>query len=306
MADRVQIGKSYDSLTTSDSFQNYTKVIIKVDDDHTYTATSLGRADGRTLTIECPFGSQAMADSMLTQMGSFEYSPYSAKGTYLDPSVEVGDTVGIDDVNSKIFSQDLKFGASTLKSDIGAPADEEVDHEFEFKVERERKVERALAGAGRAIKENTKQLVHIDTGMKQLTDYTEDEEGEHWSFAENKIYASVSDNGNFKESFLNLGVRKDSSGNMHTLAQLASDIIELKGHVRIQSDTGGTAVVISGGRLQSTASQTFSGNDTYLNATNTYVASLNVLSGTQYGHFVPTPITSMSTDGKNYICLCLQ
>jgi hypothetical protein len=138
--DRTSIGKRAESLDVLGKFSSISKVEVNVTENLFYEA---GDSSGRTLTVDCPFGTQEMADNLLAMMEGFYYQPYEARKAILDPAFEIGDGVTVGNVYGGIFSIHQKCGPLHL-ADLSAPADEEIDHEYKFTPAAERKIERRL------------------------------------------------------------------------------------------------------------------------------------------------------------------
>ena len=138
--DRTSIGKRAESLDVLGKFSSISKVEVNVTENLFYEA---GDSSGRTLTVDCPFGTQEMADNLLAMLVGFYYQPYDARKAILDPAFEIGDGVTVGNVYGGIFSIHQKCGPLHL-ADLSAPADEEIDHEYKFTPAAERKIERRL------------------------------------------------------------------------------------------------------------------------------------------------------------------
>lgn len=138
MSDAVNILRSMESFDKAEQFDGFSKVVIIVSDEVEYSS---GDDTGRTLTLNCPWGTQEIADNILQSVKGFQYQPMTANGALVDPSAEIGDGISANGVYSGIYSLGIKFN-SNLPSDISAPADEEIDEEFPYKSKQERKVER--------------------------------------------------------------------------------------------------------------------------------------------------------------------
>ena len=123
-----------------------------VDENTSYFA---GNQNGRVLTIQNEWGTQAQANNILAdlQAKGFQYQPYTASGAILNPAAEIGDGVTIADTYSGIYTISKNFGR-LMKSDISAPQDEEVDHEFPFEPKQDRVYKREIAEAYAQIKIN--------------------------------------------------------------------------------------------------------------------------------------------------------
>lgn len=138
MSDAVNILRSMESFDKAEQFDGFSKVVIIVSDEIEYSS---GDDTGRTLTLNCPWGTQEIADNILQSIKGFQYQPMTANGALVDPSAEIGDGISANGVYSGIYSLGIKFN-SNFPSDISAPADEEIDEEFPYKSSMERTVER--------------------------------------------------------------------------------------------------------------------------------------------------------------------
>ena len=127
-----------ESFDKAEQFDGFSKVVIIVSDEIEYSS---GDDTGRTLTLNCPWGTQEIADNILQSIKGFQYQPMNANGALVDPSAEIGDGISANGVYSGIYSIGVKFN-SNLPSDVSAPSDEEIDEEFPYKSSQERKVER--------------------------------------------------------------------------------------------------------------------------------------------------------------------
>ena len=91
---------------------------------------------GRVLDIVNPFGTVAMASDILRALRqtngiALNYSPFNADAI-IAPHFEIGDAVNINGDHHGIYGFNTK--ASRLPvSNINAPADEEIDHEYPFR-----------------------------------------------------------------------------------------------------------------------------------------------------------------------------
>jgi hypothetical protein len=138
LSEVINVRQSITAFSDASRFENYSKVIINVTDDLFYEA---GDTTGRTLTLSCPWGTQAMANNLLAQMRGFSYQPYTAEGAILDPASELGDGINVNGVYSGIYRIDTKFN-SQCAADISAPSDEEIDYEYQYKSKQQREVKR--------------------------------------------------------------------------------------------------------------------------------------------------------------------
>lgn len=128
------------SLDASPQFQAFSKVIIHVSDETVYEA---GDDAGRTLELDNPFGTQAMAQNMLESLAGFQYQPYEARGAILDPAAELGDAVNIAGIYGGIYTRYRTFG-HLESADISAPQSEEINHEYQYESPQERQFKRQI------------------------------------------------------------------------------------------------------------------------------------------------------------------
>lgn len=136
----TSIGRSADGLEKQFVFDGYSKVVLKVSDDIEYVA---GDDSGRTFTTSSPWGTQAMANRILSKIKGFQYQAYTASKAYIDPSVEIGDGVTIGKLYSGIFSKNISHGP-LYTADIAAPGEKKVDYKYPYKSTQERKVTREM------------------------------------------------------------------------------------------------------------------------------------------------------------------
>ena len=135
------LNKSVADFDLSPIFDSYSRVTIVVDDETEYTT---GTDTGRTLTIENPFGTQEMAENILASLAGYQYQPYAANSALLDPAAEIGDAATINAVMGGIYEIRQKF-TRLAESDISAPYDEEIDHEYPYNPPADRKIARQAA-----------------------------------------------------------------------------------------------------------------------------------------------------------------
>ena len=128
------------SFVSSAQFDGYSGVVIVVSDDVEYSA---GTDTGRILTLNCPWGTQEMANDILESIQGYQYQPYTASDAILDPAAELGDGITANNVYGGIYTKKTKFGKD-LRATVSAPSDEELDHEYPYVPKQERKVTRRL------------------------------------------------------------------------------------------------------------------------------------------------------------------
>lgn len=149
LSESVFIGRSASGYTTTPELPKYTKVRINVDDDSCYEA---GNGDN-VLELECPWGSQQMANDILESIGEFVYCPYDTDWAKLDPSAELGDGVTINGLFSGIYVNETNF-STLMAARISAPQENAVDHEYPYKSPTDRKTTRQFAETRASLRVN--------------------------------------------------------------------------------------------------------------------------------------------------------
>lgn len=139
----LNLGREMAQLETAPEFAPYTGVQFYYEDKDTIYA---GTDEGRVLEIECPWATQEIADSVLENIRGYVYRPYEAAGAILDPAAELGDPITVSGTQSVLASCDTTFNA-LLVSDIAAPEDEEIDHEYPYEDPNRNRTRREIAQA---------------------------------------------------------------------------------------------------------------------------------------------------------------
>lgn len=138
MSSSVNILRNMVSFDKAEQFDGFSKVVIIVSDEIEYSA---GTDTGRTLTLNCPWGTQEIANNILQSIKGFQYQPMTAENATVDPSVEIGDGISANGVYSGVYSLETKFN-SNLPTTVSAPADEELYEEHTYVPKSEREVTR--------------------------------------------------------------------------------------------------------------------------------------------------------------------
>lgn len=141
MSDKLDLGRQITDFSAPPKFLPYSRVTIWYDDEHAYTA---GDDTGRTLEVDCPWATQAMANNLLASVSGYAYQPFSTSGAILDPAAELGDAITVNGISSLLASIDTTADA-LYSADIGAPGEEEVDHEYPYLSHQDRALKRKVA-----------------------------------------------------------------------------------------------------------------------------------------------------------------
>lgn len=136
MSDVIHVGAKYKNLDVGPKLDGYSKVVITVSKDTEYSA---GSDVGRTLRVQNPWGTQAMADRILQLVKGFQYQPYTATDAQIDPAAELGDAVNLNRAYSGLYKQSINYNRLTLSS-ASAPVEQIIDHEYPYVPKSEKEI----------------------------------------------------------------------------------------------------------------------------------------------------------------------
>lgn len=159
--DGVDLGTDMEEFETAPEFAPFTGVQFYYEDKDTVFA---GNDEGRVLQAECPWATQEIADAVLENIRGYVYRPYEATRAVLDPAVEVGDPVLVNGTDSVLASCNTTFNA-LMVSDISAPNDEEIDHEYPYQDPNRNRTRREIAKAKADIQIGVDQINAIVAGI---------------------------------------------------------------------------------------------------------------------------------------------
>ena len=154
LSDSVFVGTKAGGLETSLQFEPISKIILLVDSENYYEA---GNDTGRTLEITCPYGTQAMADNLLSSLGGYAYQPATATDALIDPAAELGDAVTVGGVYTILAQMDTTFD-SLMTADIGAPGQEEIESEYPYVSQQQSDINRQIAQTRSEISKTSKEI----------------------------------------------------------------------------------------------------------------------------------------------------
>lgn len=152
--DKLYIGTRTSELEFSETLNRISRITLLVDDEHVYTA---GNDTGRTIELDCPWGSQRMANSILASVKDVDYKPFTGTSTLLDPAAEIGDGVTIGGMYSMLVQADIEFD-KMCAGNISAPESDEIDDEYPYKSPQSRKAERQLAHIRSTIRKTAEEI----------------------------------------------------------------------------------------------------------------------------------------------------
>lgn len=220
------MNNSHSVLNNITSFRNTGKskpisgIELMVDEKNMYFA---GTYDGYVMTIDCPYGTQEMANDLLTKARGFEYQGFIAEQAILPPETELGDGVAVSGIYGMIARRSFKFTPG-MTSTIEAPRDLEIQHEYKYSSPQQRKTERQLAQTRSLIIKTAEKITLSIEGLDARVSKIE--------LNEQDITLSVS-NGD-ESSVIKL---------MAGTTELSSQTIKMTGLVTIAGLSGGTTTI---------------------------------------------------------------
>ena len=155
------MNNSYNALRNIASFRNTGKsqpisgIELMVDEKNMYFA---GNDDGYVITIDCPYGTQEMANDLLAKAKGFEYQGFTAEQVILPPETELGDGVTVAGIYGMVARRSFKFTPG-MTSNIEAPRELEVQHEYKYSSPQQRKTERQIAKTRSLITKTSEEIM---------------------------------------------------------------------------------------------------------------------------------------------------
>lgn len=153
LSDAIFLGQKAASMELDDALA-VSRVNIDVDSDNYYTA---GTDTGAIVNVSCPWGSEAMAQSVLAAMSAYTYRPYTATDALLDPAAELGDAVTVGGVYSIIASLDIDYNRASV-AEIAAPGLDEIDDEYPYITQERKETNKVLAQARSIIRKTAEEI----------------------------------------------------------------------------------------------------------------------------------------------------
>lgn len=127
------------------------QVTLYPDSDTMYNSGS----DGYEIQADCIYATQEICDHVLSLLEGVTYLAYTAGTAFLDPALELGDTVRVDNKLSIMASATFTIGKS-MTATIEANIDTELNHEYPYQSRTSE--ERSLAVSQSRIEKTTKEI----------------------------------------------------------------------------------------------------------------------------------------------------
>ena len=165
--EKVYVGGNVASSGVSPAFDPISKVVVVVDSENAWVS---GDDTGYTLTVTCPYGTQAMADNILAKVKGFVYQPFSAEDALVDQAIELGDGITVDGTYTVLAHQEITFDA-LMAGKVSAPAQEEVESEYPYQT-KEQQIDYKLAQTysliSKAAEEISLEIIGLENAHSEL------------------------------------------------------------------------------------------------------------------------------------------
>lgn len=243
------VGKRVSSLETYNAIGPITGVALVVDENNEYQA---GNDSGYVMEIECPYGTQAMADALLASLSGNIYRGYRADAAELALEAELGDGITVGGVYSMLAYRSVGFGPGHM-SEIVAPGENELEHEYSYKSQAERQIERKIATT-RSMITKTAEDIRLEVskeleGLSSSIDIKLDGITSTVSDSVKNLQSQIDQ----KVGSVSLSVSNGTSSSTITLTvdgvQVASKKIQFTGDVVFASDLTDGETTISGDNI---------------------------------------------------------
>lgn len=171
MNNKQYVGRRVSSIEVYDEIGPITGVALLLDEENEILA---GNDKGYVLEVNCPYGTQEMADNILAKVSGHTYKGFRAQGAKLDPTAELGDGVTVDGNYSMLAYRNVNFGSGHM-SEIAAPGESTLEHEFNYQSPSKRENNRKEAKT-KALIEKTAELFRVEVaGTVERVENAEDD-----------------------------------------------------------------------------------------------------------------------------------
>lgn len=171
------------------------------DDNNEEIIYEAGDNTGAVLEISNEFGTQQMAENILAEIAGMQYQPGKAEGALVDPAAEIGDVITANNAYFGLYIRATDFGR-LMKSDVEAPTDQEIEHEFGAETSQEREYIRFTGQVKSTLRVHASEIA-----AKVSVESRDTETGFGWSLLSDKWRV-----GKYQGSTLNPVLEVDENG----------------------------------------------------------------------------------------------
>lgn len=161
----TRLGLAEKTFKQERPYTAFSKVEIDLSEDSYVEA---GDTTGRTLRTAIPVVTTSQAETIaadiLDALDQFQYYPYNAEGAVLNPAYEIGDFVEVTLGSFYLIANQTTYFDSLCASDISAPGEDELEHEYPYESVKEREIKRSIS------KVNTRLTVAVDEITGEISD----------------------------------------------------------------------------------------------------------------------------------------
>lgn len=119
-------------------------VIVDEEHEYQYPLRDTLQPNDYVLEVTCPYGSQAMAQTIYNSVHGKVYKGFSAQNAPLSMDAELGDAITVKDTYSMLAYQSLEFGPGHM-SEVAAPGNNELENEYPWLTSTQKEFDRVLA-----------------------------------------------------------------------------------------------------------------------------------------------------------------
>lgn len=164
------VGKKVSSFEAYHPEDPITGVRLTVDQSNAYFA---GDMDGNVWEMHCPYGTQQMADNILSSLRGQVYKGFEAQDAALSPEAELGDGITVNGLYTSLGYRKVEFGPGHF-STVSAPGNNEPDEEYKYLGQKDRDEQYSRADTYSYIEKTSEEIkLGVKNDMeKQSADFT--------------------------------------------------------------------------------------------------------------------------------------
>ena len=136
------VGKRISAFELYDEIGPITGVSLLLDD--VSKPIDVGNDTGYVLEVSCPYGTEQIANNILSTLKGRTYKGFRAENAILSPAAELGDSVSVNGGSYLLAHRAVTFGPGFM-SEIAAPGENELEREYTWTSREKREANRKLA-----------------------------------------------------------------------------------------------------------------------------------------------------------------
>lgn len=124
------------SVDVLDETTNYSCVTMLYSNTGSYSS-----GGGYEMVLSNPWATQPMVDYVASKLSEYYHVPFEANQAYIDPTIELGDTITIEGTDYVVYSQSVGYHSHIVAS-LSSPGGTSIDHEYPYTGSMSRAVDR--------------------------------------------------------------------------------------------------------------------------------------------------------------------